>query len=619
MGVGVGTVDDRGYVIPPRFWAWAGTRRAVRVFLWLFALGVGAHHLWHARNWLADGPDTPTHRRRPDPGGHGHTQIDFGGQWVMGRMLVLGHGRDLYHRQRQWEVVREGYPVSAETPVQREETLVPRHLRQLARSDDDVGHDADRLMSWFMGADPPQPWKTVGGAAAAPLAAGPFGGPFAAVALHQAAAQSVTSDVAAEVSAPAVGGPLYPPVHAFFYAPLGLFDHPHDAYALFQVIAVGLAYVAGLGVNVLTRGRVWWSVASAGVLLYPGCRSGLDLGQNPTLSLCIALWGWVLAARGREWAGGAVWGIFAFKPVWGMAFFLVPLLAGRWRVCLAMVGTGAVLGALTLPVVGVQTWFDWLAVGKEAAGVYNESLNWINLSRDLQGIPRRFLLDFTRPEAERDTPQARAVAWGLWGVVFGTTVLVYRVWANRRKPIGLGAGFLFLGAFLTCYRFMYYDVLLSLVGVVCLLAEPGRFFRTRVFGVDLTPQVPMPARSLDRPAAAADPFGPKLVGYVSSVPLTLLAGLYLVENVLTGLAVEATVGVIGWGHPTTAADGATAMTTPRMHADTSIAYPWDTVLVIALWAWCGLQLILRGERSEGQPDDPGRVTPGEPAGGRPPG
>src|SRR5205823_6328402 len=97
-------------------------------------------------------------------------------------------------------------------------------------------------------------------------------------------------------------------------------------------------------------------------------------------------------------AGGVVWGLFAFKPVWGLAFFLVPLLSGRWRMCLAMVGTGAALGLLTLPVVGVQTWFDWLQVGREAAGVYNVNENWIHLSRDLQGIPRRLLLDFNLPE-----------------------------------------------------------------------------------------------------------------------------------------------------------------------------------------------------------------------------
>src|SRR5207253_2803043 len=80
---------------------------------------------------------------------------------------------------------------------------------------------------------------------------------------------------------------------------------------------------------------------------------------------------WGLAVRGRNVAGGMVWGLLAFKPVWAAAFFLVPLLTRRWRFALAMLGTGAALGLATLPFVGLQTWFDWLAVGREATGLYN--------------------------------------------------------------------------------------------------------------------------------------------------------------------------------------------------------------------------------------------------------
>src|SRR5207249_3614543 len=156
------------------------------------------------------------------------------------RMLVLGHGRELYHRQRQWEVVRAGYPEADETPAQRAEAVLPPERRVYLGGDEHAGHDADRMMYWFMGADPPG-WKSVGGAAAAPLAAEPFGNPFAAAAREHAAAAALTPEVLAEVEQPAVGGPLYPPVHACFYAPLGLFDRPHDAYSIFQVIATLLA------------------------------------------------------------------------------------------------------------------------------------------------------------------------------------------------------------------------------------------------------------------------------------------------------------------------------------------------------------------------------------------
>ena len=53
------------------------------------------------------------------------------------------------------------------------------------------------------------------------------------------------------------------------------------------------------------------------------------------MSLAIIIWGWALYSRGYETAGGLVWGLLAFKPVWAAAFFLAPLLTRRWRACAA--------------------------------------------------------------------------------------------------------------------------------------------------------------------------------------------------------------------------------------------------------------------------------------------
>jgi hypothetical protein len=556
------------------------------MLLWAAALGAGAQRLWHALTWDDDFPDTPAHARRTDGNG-AHTQIDFGGQWTMGRMLVLDHGRELYHRQRQWEVVRAGFPVADEAPVAREEGLLPTNRRVLARPKDDIRHDADRMMEWFMGTDPPE-WKTAGGSVAATLAAEPFGNPFAAAARQHAAAQRVTPELAETLDRPAIGGPLYPPVHALLYAPLGLFGRAGDAMPYFQVLAVGFAYLAGLGISLLSRGRIWWSVASLVVLLYPGCRAGLDLGQNPTISLAILTLGWALAVRGRETAGGMVWGLLAFKPVWGVAFVLVPLVQRRWRFCLAMGLTGAALAAATLPFVGVQAWRDWLEVGKEAADLYNVNSKWIHLSRDLQGIPRRALLEFTDAPTAKDTPLARGLALALWGTVFGGTVAVYLWRGDRRQATGLAAGFLFLGAFLTCYRFMYYDIVLSAVALAVLFADPARFFRPRVFTVEPVPPAPAP-------------FGPRLLGYVNSFPLTVLVLLLCVDNVFLGANVQATVGFGHFARPTTAVGGATGLDVPRVRGEMSVLYPWDTVMLLALWVWCGWRLIRGDAKPEAAP------------------
>ena len=193
------------------------------------------------------------------------------------------------------------------------------------------------------------------GPRSAPLAQPPTGNPFVAVALEKAAADAVTPEVVEKVNKPAIGGPLYPPVHAIFYAPLGFIDDPQHAYRFFQLFSVFAVLFSRAGREGSHRAD-----ASGGrsprcaSCSSPACAAALDLGQNPTLSLCILVWGWVLASRGYLVAGGMVWGLFAFKPVWGLAFFLVPLLMRKWRFCVAMVLTGVAFGAITLPFVGLR-------------------------------------------------------------------------------------------------------------------------------------------------------------------------------------------------------------------------------------------------------------------------
>jgi arabinofuranan 3-O-arabinosyltransferase len=592
--------ESSGYAVPPRLWAWIGSRQTIGVLLWLAAASVGVYFLWHAFVWFNTPRDVPPERRRAD-GNAGHIQIDFGGQWLMGRMIILGHGRELYHRQRQWEVARAGFPIANESPVAREDSILPSYARRFGLKDEEVGHDADNLMSWFMGRDS-EPgsdgWKRIGGAVAAPLAIDPFGDPLTTLALSAIAAEIVTPAVVEEVNKPAIGGPLYPPVQAVLFAPIGAIDNPLIAYHTVQVIGAIMVVVAGLGVKVLSGGRIPWSVATLLLFLFPGTRGGLDLGQNPTLSLAIVVWGWALAARGYNVAGGVVWGVFAFKPIWGLAFFIVPLLTGRWRFAAAMVLTGAALAAATLPFVGLQAWFDWLHVGREAAELYNVNRNWIHMSRDLQSIPRRFLHDFSKPQFERDAPLTKAIAWGLWATVLLSTTIVYLRQADRKRATGIGVAFLFFGAYLTCYRFMYYDALLIAAGCAVLFAEPGRFFRARTFWLSLNPLPPPPptVRTLPTPPADRAFLGPHLLGYISSFPLTILVLLILYENTISGLDIRATVGIGYFARVTTGPDGATSHATPRVEFDTGVDYPWETMLAILLWMWCGWRLIRGDER-----------------------
>ncbi len=558
---------DDGWLLAPRFWRWAGSRTARVVVLWLVALGVGGQRLVHARWSFANRADDPPERQRADGNG-GHALIDFGGQWVMGRMLVTGRGRELYNRNRQWEVVRAAFPPSAEMPLTREALgagVVGPTLP--TRPADDVRHDADLMMYWFMGdkLDAPE-WRTVGGAVAAAVV------PYGQLAGVAAAADLVTPAVADAVTRPAVGGPLYPPVQALVFAPLALDDDPQASYFAYQFVLLALLYFAALGVSRLSGGRVWWSAASVLLLLYPGARAGLDLGQNPAVSLAVVVWGWVLAARGREAAGGAVWGLLAFKPTWAAAFLLVPLLQRRWRFVAAMAAAGAAVCLVTVPFVGVQPWFDWLEVGKEASATYDVNRNWNFLSRDMQGIPRRLLIDFDLPEAERASPAARWIGWAAWGTVLATTVAVSLRWADRRRTVGVGPAFVYLGAYLSCYRFMYYDALLSAVGFAVLLVDVNRFRRATAFA-------PVPPPTDARPS---------WWGAVNSPPLTLLVVLGLIENSLGAADLRATLAVGRWGG------------TPKVAFATTTDYPWDTFILLAVWAWCGLRLVL-GDEGRSQP------------------
>jgi hypothetical protein len=154
----------------------------------------------------------------------------------------------------------------------------------------------------------------------------------------------------------------------------------------------------------------------------------------------------------------------AFKPVWAAAFFLVPLLTGRWRMALTMLAAGAGLALATLPAVGVGSWLDWLKIGREASEGYEAFKNWIDLSRDLAGAARRWMLDFDLSYAGRRQTGLVPTVIG-WGLLLAVAEMTVRLTLLRgraaRAVLGPGAGFLLLGAWLSCYHFMYYDVLLA--------------------------------------------------------------------------------------------------------------------------------------------------------------
>ena len=504
--------------------------RTITLALWAICFGVACGRLYDARTAF-DEPD------RPD-GNSGHTSIDFGGQWMMGRQVVLGHERELYHRDRHWQLAWATYPREDEPPDLRKNAF-PKHLRDADRGPKEIRHDAEQMMYWFMGDDSPR-WKDAAVAVGVQFLQDAFvPNPFSRAIFEDLAKKRLTPEAIVELERPAIGGPLYPPIHGFLYAPLALDPEPRSAYRTFQILSILLTFVAGGGLSAITRGRIAWPLATLAVMLFPGYQAGLQLGQNHVLTLAILAWGWAFAVRSRDSLGGAIWGLLAFKPVWGAAFFLLPLLQRRWRFCGAMVLVGGGMCVATLPVVGIETWFEWLAVGKEASATYEVNENWIHLSRDLGGIPRRAMVDFRLPEPDRTNPRASQIGWAFWLVVFTLTVGTCHLRGDRRFRTGLGAGFLSLGAYLTCYRFIFYDAVLALVPLAILFADPRIVLR----------------RGIAWPAVR--------------FPLFVVGLLFAIENWLKNYA------------------GASSLNTP-----------WDTVLLLSLWAWCGWRLVRYGDRGE---------------------
>lgn len=278
----------------------------------------------------------------------------------------------------------------------------------------------------------------------------------------------------------AIAGPLYPPVNAFVAAPLALLP-PQTAYRVQQIAALALLVLAAMGVTALSAGRIRLPVSILLIALFPGFQGNVALGQNSVLSLAILVWGWVLIARGKELGGGGLWGLLAYKPVWAASFFLVLPLARRWRAALTMGAVGAAQILLTLPFVGLHSWLDWLQIGRQAAARYALDRRWIELSRDLAGIPRRFLLDFTIPYYRRADPTADMAALALWLAVLVVTVAVALRYRGRMRAVaGPPAAFLLLGGWLLCYHFMYYDALLAFLPVILLFVQPGVPWRERL-------------------------------------------------------------------------------------------------------------------------------------------
>jgi hypothetical protein len=179
-----------------------------------------------------------------------------------------------------------------------------------------------------------------------------------------------------------------------------------------------------------------------------------------------------------------------------------------------------------------------------AARHYELDENWVFLSRDLINLPRRWLLDFRLPLGERAGPAASVAGWSLWATVLGTTVLIG--WRRPTPVLGPAAAFVGLGAWLTCYHFVYYDSLLAALPVFLLLTD---------------------ARC-EWPTLHLPPFVFVIVAFLAAYELAF-AWLDL-----------------GWTIPLHLGDSVPAVEIGLSTKQNGT--PWDTLALMALWIYCAV-------------------------------
>ncbi|MGL4423349.1 MAG: glycosyltransferase family 87 protein [Gemmataceae bacterium] len=445
------------------------------LFAWLWAAGVATDRAWDAHTAYSNRNEPNPRRHRAD-GNHGHAEVDFAGQWLMGRMLIQEHGRELYDRNQLWPIVREHFPRGQESPWVIEESF-PLAIGTPESSELCPKYDAHRILEWLAGTDAPE-WNQAGKSIATAIAAGGNGG-WPTIAASIVGLESLDSKTVTSLNTPRRGGALYPPTHAFLMAPLALLP-PQQAYQLWQLTLLILAILAGWLVSRLPSLSPWRDLACplaiVFILIFPGTRAGLHLGQNCILSALLLIAGWVALQNQRPLLAGLFWGQLIYKPVWLAAFLIVPFFTAQSRWFLATIVTAFLLMIFTLPIVGLQAWFDWLAVGQIATATYQVNQNWIELSRDLFGLPARLLLDWNLPEDQRARPLAQMIGAGLFATLFFSTAwLAWRTSTNPQRTLLLATAAPLLG-----YRFMYYDVLLASFIPVVILTYPELWRQCRM-------------------------------------------------------------------------------------------------------------------------------------------
>ena len=245
-----------------------------------------------------------------------------------------------------------------------------------------------------------------------------------------------------------IGWLTYPPVQGILYAPFGA-TSPSSAQWWMVQISLCAVIIAAIGMSRVPSGGVPASVVVLTLLFQPAFFSNVGSGQNATVTLAIIVVGWSLLLRDRAVLAGAVWGLLAYKPTWGLAVCWIPIVTGYPKAYLGMFASGMVLVITSIAICGAHAWAEWFEIARQVEAGYASNSDWVWARRDLVGLLQH-IFGGVSP----------IVSWGISAIVVLVTALVH----NKRSCDISGriqGSLLFCGVVLSCTKFMYYDILMA--------------------------------------------------------------------------------------------------------------------------------------------------------------
>jgi hypothetical protein len=209
---------------------------------------------------------------------------------------------------------------------------------------------------------------------------------------------------------------VYPPSYLLLVLPFGALPFV-ASYLIFQLVTAGLL-AAALGLGPDRRNAKL--LVAVSVLLSPAAAFNVVGGQNAFLISALAVAGFRVMRR-DPLAAGALLGVLTVKPQFCLLIPIALVAAREWRVLVSTVMSGTALVLISIPVVGIDLWVQWLRLATDIYAVGDAK--WIEYGR-IWGISV-YACVAAAGGSETPANAAQAVA------VLVTAVLTYRAFRLR--------------------------------------------------------------------------------------------------------------------------------------------------------------------------------------------